>query len=345
MAFGRWTLFIPKLTQLGRSWHGKPDTRPNLKASFPGNSRKSYSVSGGSTTLRGHVVVAASTVPESASEPMSHEEANAAPSPPIPDTRSVAQLQALAHTPSPTHSVYGRNFGDGSSGDLSIQSRASERLSRITNSRESLRALVGQPSQFHDINAAYRQFGRGPDPSRSRERLSRPSSPMNRHATHHWQTSHLETVTTDLPTSPAQGDGEVGLVVQPSASSRIHDPLDPSPTRENSTSIVVVNIQSPSTESLPITSQTIPPQFPDHDEPLAPDTAHSSPVSASAGLYSESSLLSPTASSSVISDFFLPEGRIPQLIHSEQIPRYTKSVKIPRKQKPYDIEPLTTTFP
>ena len=279
--FGRWALFIAflgrRLSELGHSWHhGKPGTRPNPKAPFPGNSGRSYSVSGGSTASEGHVVVAASQVPvsEAASEPRSQDEpALANPGPSLaPDTLPIAQ--PLPRTSSPTHSIYGRSLGDGSSGNLSIQNRASERLSRITNLRESRRAPVGQPSRFY---SAHRLFGRSPDSLW--EQLSRSPSP------------------------------------------------NPSPPRENSqSSIVDVNIQSPSTESLPI-SLTIPPLFPDHAEPLCLDTAHSSSVSASAELYPEPPPLSPTASS-VISDFFFPEGRIPQLIHSEQIPRYDKDVKM-----------------
>src|SRR5712675_1769265 len=145
--FGRWALFIAflgrRLNELGRSWHhGKPGTRPNPKAPFPGNSGRSYSVSGGSTALEGHVVVAASRVPvsEAASEPRSQDEpalANPGPSL-IPDRSSIAQ--PLAHTPSPTHSIYGGTLGGASSGNLSNLSRAGERLSRIMNLRESLRA-------------------------------------------------------------------------------------------------------------------------------------------------------------------------------------------------------------
>jgi len=314
--FGRWALFIAfldrRLSQLGRSWHGKPGTRPNLKVFFPGNRGRSYSVLGGSTALEGHVVVAASRVPvsEAASEPRSQDEpalANPGPSL-IPDRSSIAQ--PLAHTPSPTHSIYGGTLGGASSGNLSNLSRAGERLSRIMNLRESLRAPVGQPSRRYE---AHRLFGRNPGLS-SRERWLGSPSLMNRHTSHHWQTPHP--VTTDLPTSPARGDGEVSL-----------DSPNPSPPRENSQSSVVhADIQSPSTEPLPI-SPTIPPLFPHHAEPLSLDTAHSSSVSASAELYPEPPPLSPTASS-VTSDFYFPEGRIPQLIHSEQIPRYEKDIKM-----------------
>jgi len=41
----------------------------------------------------------------------------------------------------------------------------------------------------------------------------------------------------------------------------------------------------------------------------------------------------------------IPDGRFLHLIHSEQIPRYTKNIKIPREEKRFGLEPLTTTFP
>ena len=80
-------------------------------------------------------------------------------------------------------------------------------------------------------------------------------------------------------------------------------PTDHGSRREQSSSSVVVEVQSPSTESLPITSP-IPSYI--HEEYPQP---------------------SPTASS-VISDLDLPEGRILQVIHSEQLPRYSKAIKM-----------------
>ncbi|KAH9172698.1 hypothetical protein EDB89DRAFT_2069372 [Lactarius sanguifluus] len=59
---------------------------------------------------------------------------------------------------------------------------------------------------------------------------------------------------------------------------------------------------------------------------------------------------STTSSSSAMSNFELPPGRILQLIHSEQVPRYTKDVKVqsfgrPRERTFFEIPPLTRTFP
>jgi len=111
--------------------------------------------------------------------------------------------------------------------------------------------------------------------------------------------------------------------------------------------MVIVDVQTPSTESLPITSPTPSPAIPQQltAEPLAMNTICSSPVSAMTEIHPESSQLSLTASSSGISDLSLPDGRFVQLIHSDQVPRYSKDITISRDQKPYDIHPLTTLFP
>jgi hypothetical protein len=71
----------------------------------------------------------------------------------------------------------------------SFRSRASDRFSIITTSRDSIRATRGQPSRLP--RATHRQFGRGPDPSRSRERPTRPSSRPNTPSTRpHTRTEH-----------------------------------------------------------------------------------------------------------------------------------------------------------
>jgi hypothetical protein len=44
-------------------------------------------------------------------------------------------------------------------------------------------------------------------------------------------------------------------------------------------------------------------------------------------------------------DLNWPEGRLVQLINSDQIPRYEKNATIPRVETAYDVQPLTTEFP
>jgi hypothetical protein len=208
---------------------------------------------------------------------------------------------------------------------ISIQSNASDRYSIIANSRESIRApldRLDQPSR----RATYPLVGRGSDPARdparSRERPTRPSTPATRphtpiHSTH---PPRLEIITA-LPSTHGDGDGNVNPVVQPSASSSYtHEPLSAPPMseiRRRQSSTIVVDIQNPSTESLPISFSTNPPQI--TDEPLAMD-----------------SFDSPTSSNDTL-DNFVPEGRFVQLINSDQIPRYDKNVTM---QVSYTILPL-----
>ncbi|KAI9509036.1 hypothetical protein F5148DRAFT_814390 [Russula earlei] len=338
-----------------RMWHRKPGTIQNAKSaepSSPGKMRGPYLMSDGSAVVK-ECVVSASTVPASASDPSGDrfESRSATAEAPVPSspTRHSVVDHPLAHTPYPTHFLYGGNpatQGSVSSVSISsIQSRASDRLAIITtNSRESLRDPVGQPSL---PKAIHRQFGRGPDPSRSREQLSRSPSPASRPPSRP-PTPHRSPriVTTNLPSPVHSGGGRASPVIQPSAaSSHSHEPLSPPPGhdhRRNQSWMVDVDVVNPSTESLPLPSSTTGPRQVT-DEPLAIDTIHLSPASSIEESPPGSPPLSPTASS--IPDFFLPEGRFLQLIHSDQVPRYTKDITIAREQKPYDIPPLTTAFP
>ncbi|KAH9981642.1 hypothetical protein BJV74DRAFT_887437 [Russula compacta] len=343
-----------KLGVLWRLWLGKLGTFRTPKPvgpSFPGNGERSCSVSDSSPVFREYIV-AASNVPASASQPSLHERierqlATRAQSP-IPNTLSVDQ--PFVHTFNPTHSLDGRNPTNRSSGNLSTHSRASDRLSIITkNSRSSLRGSVraGHPSP----KAPYHQFGRGPDPSPSSEQLSRQPSPINRLNIPH-QHSHHQIVTTDIPSHAQAGDRVSPTVIprslaaSPSSLSCTHEPLSPPPIPEqrtgSSTSMVLdLRIQNPSTDSLRITPSTNPQIL--VEEPMAMDLpAYSSPVSFTMEHLETASQFTV---SSATSDFLLPEGRFVQLIISDQIPRYTKDIKISREGKMNHIKPLTTTFP
>ena len=193
---------------------------------------------------------------------------------------------------------------------------ASDRLSIITNSGESMRASAGQPSR--PPRTPHRQFSHDPDLSRSKERSSRSPTPSTRpHTPSH---PRLENVTTNS-LSPTFG--------QPSASSYPHGLLSPPPMNEGrrgkSFTSLVFDVQNPSTDSLPISFLSGRPQL--TDEPLAIDysTVHSSRNSSVVNLHDESLPVSPTSSVHSTADFFIPEGRFVQLIQSEQIPRYTKN--------------------
>ncbi|KAI9438581.1 hypothetical protein H4582DRAFT_182781 [Lactarius indigo] len=132
------------------------------------------------------------------------------------------------------------------------------------------------------------------------------------------------------------------LEVSPSSHASLSPTGVHSHHKGQSSASVVVRIESPSTESLPRNHSPLP----DSDEPYSAGspTVHSSPTSVPPELPDESPQLTPTATSS-ISHFDLPDGRFLQLIVSEQIPRYTKTVTVPRERRFYEIQPLTTTFP
>ena len=319
------------LWRLGIGYPSTSRTPKQPEPRFFGTRASAYSVSGGSTVSREYVV-AASTVPDSANYPNSQERAErqtatAAPTVPPPTQASLAVDHR--HTPNPPQSFDERILANRSSGNLSLsvvslQSRTSDRFSIITASRESARASpLGQPSRL--TRSVHRQFGRGPDFSRSRDRLSRSPSLTNHRLTPQ-EPPRLEVITANLP-HISYGDDRLSPVIQPTASSYTHEPLSPPPMdgnrRKQSSTSVVFNVQNPSTDSLPLSSSTNPPQI--TGEPFALDsaTAHSSPVTAAADLHDEAWIHSPPAS---ISDYILPEGRFVQLINSDQIPRYSKNV-------------------
>ena len=207
----------------------------------------------------------------------------------------------------------------------SVQSRASDRLSVITTS--SIRASPGQLSRRP--RAVHRQFGRGPDPSRSGERPTRPATPLSPPHTPIFL-PNLELITTNLPSAGHESSG-VGPVVPPSLSPAYkHEPLGSSPMNEArrrpSLTSFIVDVQNPSTESLPTTPFATGPPL--TEEPLAMEsaTAHSPPDSPVVDQHDEPVPDSPTFSDAEVLDYYLPDGRFVQLINSDQIPRYTKDV-------------------
>jgi hypothetical protein len=159
-AAGSWSWFIAflgrRISELRRSRNRRPaGTSRNPREAdqlLPGNKARSYSASGasGSAVLREYVV-AASTVPgrlaaSSASLASFQEDAGQPASvPPSPISTTSIPANLSVHQP---HPLYGRNRTARSADNLSgwsAQSRSSERLSRIVNSRELLHVPVNQP--------------------------------------------------------------------------------------------------------------------------------------------------------------------------------------------------------
>jgi hypothetical protein len=337
-AAGSWSWFIAflgrRMSELRRSWNRKPGTSRDPRAAdqlLPGNKARSYSASGGSAVLREYVV-AASTVPgrlatSSASLPtrsFQEDPGQSASVPPSPTSTTSHPPSLFIHQP---HTPYGSNRSASSHSirsGWSGQSRASERLSRIVNSRELLPTISdNQPTR--PPRGIYRQFGPGVEPSASRGQLSRTSvhshpydadegrSPVvspSPSSSMHGPLRQLSR--TSVHSHPYDADEGRSPVVSPSPSSSIQGPL----RRSGSSTSINLYIQNPSTGSLATTLT---------EESMTMHSAHSAPSIFAMG-QSETASQHSTIASSATSEFILPEGRFVQLIHSDQIPRYYENV-------------------
>jgi hypothetical protein len=322
----RWALFVAILRRkISEWWHrcqwpGKPGPSKPAESSClctgNGHAGLCSSAPGGPAVLREYGI-AASNVPASASQGSLRihvgAEEQSATAPPSP----------ISYSPGLSYYLDATNFASSSSSDVSFastQSRASERLSRITASREVLHTPVGQPAELS--RSPHHQFGRGPDPSRSRGRLSRspsPKRPLN--ATQH--SHHLDVTQTVLPTHPHAGwgisptDGPQSPPDIPSSDNK-QEQHTPSAFQKQKTTSVDVHVQNPSLESLPI---------PTHLQQLTEVPMAISPTQPTfASSVADHFETASQHSSLVASEYCLPEGRNLELIHSEQIPRYEKNI-------------------
>ena len=316
-------------------WPSSPGTIRNLKPaepSFPGDRAGSPSVSCGSVCTGGigGYAVAASTVPASANQPMGRGRAELQPdsAPPTPILATLPVDPPWALGPS-TNQTVGSSYANHSSGNLSVQSRASDRPSTISLSRTSLCAPVQNDRPSQDPRATYRQFGPGPGASRPRGRSSR--SPSPKPSLNTAQPDSLDIAPTGAYTY-AHADGVFNPTIVPQGptdlrSSASHTQEWPRrsaihPQKKRTTSIGL-NVQNPSVESLPTTSTNA------HEiteEPMAMDTSTHSSLHISPSDRAETASQISHTPSSATSVFALPEGCFLQLITSDQIPRYTKNV-------------------
>jgi hypothetical protein len=341
-ASNRWALFMAligrKLNEWWRWWPGKLRNTKPAESSFPGNGGAAgagfcSSASGGPAVLKEYVV-AASNVPASTSQHSLHARAEMQPTTtpsPIP-TQVPATLsvdQSYTHNPYRTrHGDYlsPGNFASSSSNvsATSSQSRASDRLSTITSSH----APVGQPSEF--LRSTYRQFGRSPDPSRSRGKLSRSPSPMPPLSTTQ-QPHHVDVVQTGVPTHTDAGgrasptDGPSSSADPPSSSSNTQEPQRTSFIRgkkQRTTSVVFGSIQGPSSESLAAADL---PRLTEEPTPIGSPTHSSFDLSTEHIAAPQRAII---ASSLALPEvrYVLPENRFLEQINSEDVPRYTKNI-------------------
>ena len=332
-----------KLSEWWCSWLSKPGTRRNPKPadpSFPGGRGGSCPVSCSSArraSAIGHAArVAACTVPASANAAnrSSREDAEWQP-----ETQAESPIPATLPVDPPwvsspdlnlrSHWVDERNPTNHSTGNLSLQS-ASDRQSidrhsitsiSHTSSRASATASAQNDRPSGDPRATYRQFGSRP---RSKGRSSRSPSPQPSLNT--VQPDNLDIAPASAPTyAHANGVmnatiGFQGLTDFPPSSSHTRERPRRRAFRrpKQRTTSIGLNFQNPSTESLP---QEI------TEELMTVETSTRSPSRISLACRSETaSQHAYTASSASLNCFMLPEGRIVQLINSDQIPRYTKNV-------------------
>ena len=325
---GKWRFL--RGSKLGTIRSSKPP-----ESSLPSDKAGSSSVSGGSVCTGGidGYVVSACTVPASANQPPGCERAER-PEPQsdtTPTTSTLATIpvdlpEALVG-PSTINQTVESSHDNHSSGNLSVQSRSSDRLSTSSTSRASLRALVQNDQPPQDLRVTYGQLGPGLGASQLIDRSSRSPSPQPSLNTA--QSDNLDTTPTGLNSSARAGRviymtfGLQGLTdLPPSFSDTQERHRQPAIRQKQRTTCIGLNIQNPSTESLPTIS--INPQE-IMEEPMPIDTsAHLSLHTSPSDRAEAASQNSPTTSSTA-SVFALPEGRILRLINSDEIPRYTKN--------------------
>ena len=316
-------------------WPSKPGTIRNprsVDSSFPSDRAASSSVSGGPVCTGGigGYAVAACTVPASANQPLGHERAepqsDTTPSTPTLPTLSIDPSWAL--DPSTTNQTVGSSHANHSSGSLSFQSCASDRLSTMSISRTLSDAPVQDDRPSQDPRATYRQFVSGPGASRSRGRSSRSPSPKpSLNAAH---PDSLDIAPTGAH-SYARADGIInpaslqGLTDLPSSSSHTQEQPGRSAIRRQRTTSNGLTVKNLSTESLPTTSinaQEI------TEEPMTMSTHTLSFPSISSLDRADTASQNSHAASSATPNLVIPEGRVVQLITSDQIQRYTRRVTV-----------------
>ncbi|KAH9003493.1 hypothetical protein EDB86DRAFT_2892694 [Lactarius hatsudake] len=331
--------FLGRRLGILRLWDDRkrPGTFPKAE-----QAKRSSPSTGTSLDSRRYVIVAASSVPASASHASLRDVLDATRQPQRAASGTTPPSDQNNAKPSST-SVFDartrlrrRSTDSGSS----VRSRSSDRLSIIqTHSRESSHAPVSQTTRFP--RAPRLQFGRGSSGSSSKE-SSRSPSPTDR-----GPQPHLEIdVTNSHPLGPTRVDSGTSPIYPPSATPHADVQLSPPSTsgfrsRRSSTTSVVVKVENPSIDSLPHRSSTDGPPLTEE-----PYTIEHFPVVDILGPREGLPQHNPTtSSSSATSNFDLPDGRFLRSINSEETPRYTKNVTVPRERTYFEIPPLTTAFP
>jgi len=247
---------IRKMGEWRFMWRSNPGTIRNPKPAEPSFRRgweSSPSVSSGSVCTGGigGYVVAASTVPASANQPMGRGRAELQPdtAPPTPTLATLTVDPPWAQGPSTTNHTVGSSHANHSSGSLSTHSRASDRLSVMSTSRTSLRASVQNDRQTQHPRATKGQFGLGPGASWLRGRSSRSPSPQP--SLHTDQPDNLGITPAGVHTyAPADGVinptiGLQGLADLPSSSSHTQERPGRSPIHRQKQWTTSIGLERP----------------------------------------------------------------------------------------------------
>ncbi|KAH9050809.1 hypothetical protein EDB87DRAFT_1827322 [Lactarius vividus] len=234
--------FLGRRLGILRLWDGRrrPGTFPKAE-----QAKRSSPRTGTSLDSRRYVIVAASSVPASASHASLRDVSGAIQQPqraaPATTPRDQDRADPSSESVRDTGICLERRSTDSGS---SVRSRSNDRLSIRTHSRESSRAPVGQTTRVS--RAPRHQFGRGSSGSSSKE-SSRSPSPTDR-----GRQPHLEVDVANMHL-PTQVDSRSGPMNPPSVAP--HADAQPSVpgirNRRSSTTSVVVKVVNPSTNSLP----------------------------------------------------------------------------------------------
>ena len=248
-------------------------------------------------------IVACSTVPTSASVPslQDPDRSTRQPATTIPSGGTFlppgADSLTADHAPCLTSYPDERTPANPSPTSLSVHSSASDRRNIITHSLESLHAPVDQPSRLS--RTTHREPGQGQDTSQSIERQFR-SSPTDRLC--------------QLPRPDI--DISFDMHVDGKNTPSISPAVPPSLTS------VVLDVHNSAAEPLPTSSSTNSQRLMDESYVIGSPPAHYSPIYATA---EESSQRLPPASL-VMPD--LPEHCALRLMDSDDVPRYSKGIKM-----------------
>jgi hypothetical protein len=320
-----WALFLAFLGRKLGFWRLWDDRK---RGAFPKVKKTESSSPRTESSSREYEIAAASSIPESARYPSQRDDV----------LGTTTQLQRAASASSTPHAAEPSPVFDATINssrrytDSSIRSCSGDRLSIIrTHSGDSLHSHtpVNPSTQFP--RAPHRQFGRGPSLPPSRE-ASRSPSPIPRGH----QSPHSE-IDSDVanPHPEIQVDRTDSSVDSPSVTFDAHAQLSTlmpygHHMRHSATSLVV-DIENPSTDSLPQSFFADRPLLTEEPYSIGSPGDDPSPVADAPDAREGSPQHSPIASSpSATSNLKLPEGRFLFLINSEQVqvPRYTKEVTV-----------------